>query len=618
MLFREMNLELRKADGNAVPVVVSTETPVPRGQYFEVLGHAPNEVDLSRAPLPLIESHNSSRVNIGIIDELRAVDGKLRGIARFGESARAQELLTDIKGGIVRSLSIGYLTPNDGKRVGERDGVPVLRFSGWQPYETSIVAVPADTEAGFYRNHSEEHIMDKDSNNDGAGDNNRASVETQRERTRVLNINAVATQWRDKIGNMDELTTKALNDGWPIDKFRAAVMDAMEGSQPIRMAETGQADMRGNTRSGTLGLSGRDIQRFSLMRAIEGLADPKIALKGASFEMSVMQAEAQRAGRNHTEGNRGTIPLEVIAAGAGKRTMSVGTNNAGGFLVENTIEGFVDVLRPLSVVAQMGASVMAGLQGNLLIPRQTGTATVQWVAENGAASASQLALDQISLTPHTITGFTDLTRRLRLQSSPAAEQLVRQDLMTTLALGIDSAAINGTGASNQPTGLLYISGLGAEIGGTNGAAPTWDNIVDMETIVGTANATLGNLGYLTNPKVRGKLKRTQKFSGANADSIWDSENVMQNGAGSMNGYRAFASTQVPSNLTKGTSSGVCSAIIFGNWSDLIIGQWGSIDLLVDPYTFSNTGALRVVVIADVDVNVKHAASFVAMVDALTT
>ena len=116
------------------------------------------------------------------------------------------------------------------------------------------------------------------------------------------------------------------------------------------------------------------------------------------------------------------------------------------------------------------------------------------------------------------------------------------------------------------------------------------------------------MGYLTNAKVRGKLKTTSKVSGQNG-FIWED--------GMLNGYKASVSNQVPSNLTKGTSSGVCSAIIFGNWSDLIIGQWGTLDLMVDPYSGSTSGTVRVVALQDVDIAVRNAVSFSAMLDALT-
>jgi HK97 family phage major capsid protein len=295
-----------------------------------------------------------------------------------------------------------------------------------------------------------------------------------------------------------------------------------------------------------------------------------------------------------------------------QRDLLVGTTTAGGYTVQTDLLGqnFIDVLRNRMAMTGLGAQFLTGLTGQVAVPRQTAGATSYWVAENNAPTESQQAFDQVALSPKTVGAFTDVSRKLLLQSSIDVEAFVRNDLATVLALAIDLAAINGSGASNQPTGVLNVSGIGSVAGGTNGAIPTWGNLVDLESAVAVANADIGALGYLTNAKVRGKLKQVSKVSGQNG-FVWD------NGDTPVNGYRAAVSNQVPSNLTKGTASGICSAILFGNWSDLIVGQWGTLDLMVDPYTGSTAGTVRVVALQDVDVAVRHPESFAAMKDALT-
>jgi HK97 family phage major capsid protein len=258
----------------------------------------------------------------------------------------------------------------------------------------------------------------------------------------------------------------------------------------------------------------------------------------------------------------------------------------------------------------MGTTLLTDLTGNIAIPRATAGSTGYWVAESGAPTESQQAFDQVALTPKTLGAYVDYSRRLLLQSSIAVEAFIRMDIARTIALMIDLAAIAGSGASNQPRGILNTSGIGSIAGGTNGAAPTWDHIVDLESAVANANAPAGSLGYLTNTKVRGKLKKTQMFSGTNGIPVWQ--------GGELNGARAEVSNQVPSNLTKGTSSGVCSALIYGNWSDLLIAMWGGLDMMLDPYTGATSGTKRVVALQDVDVNVRYPVSFASMQDALTT
>ena len=300
------------------------------------------------------------------------------------------------------------------------------------------------------------------------------------------------------------------------------------------------------------------------------------------------------------------------AKGYAQRDLLVGTATAGGHTVATNLlaQSFIDMLVNAMVVMTLGPTMLRDLNGNVAIPRQTGGATAFWVAENGAPTESQQAFDQVTLSPKTVGAFTDYSRQLLLQSSIDVEGFVRMDLARTLALAIDLAAINGSGASNQPRGVLNTSGIGSVAGGTNGAAPTWDNIVDLESAVANVNAALGNLAYLTNTKARGKLKRTQMFSGTNGIPVWALDNTL-------NGYRTAVSNQVPSNLVKGASGAVCSAIVFGNWSDLLIGMWGGLDVLVDPYTGGSAGTVRVIALQSIDTTVRHPESFSAMVDALT-
>ena len=188
------------------------------------------------------------------------------------------------------------------------------------------------------------------------------------------------------------------------------------------------------------------------------------------------------------------------------------------------------------------------------------------------------------------------------------ESFVRNDLATSLALAIDSAAINGSGSSNQPTGVLNTSGIGSVVGGTNGAAPDWADIVDLESAVAIDNADMGALGFLTNAATRGKLLQTEKASGT-AQYVWSDSNTLR-------GYNAAVSNQVPSNGTKGTGTAL-SSMVFGNWNDLIIGTWGGIDINVDTSTGSASGTVRVVALQDVDIAVRHAESFAAMTDIIT-
>lgn len=369
-----------------------------------------------------------------------------------------------------------------------------------------------------------------------------------------------------------------------------------------------------------IGLSDKEVERFSFVRLIAAQASPNDAAvqRVAGFEREVSTAAANALGI----APKGMfVPIDVLRAPFPfQRALNVGTPTAGGNTVQTDVVGssFIEMLTNRLMVKTLGATVLTDLSGNVAIPRQTAASTAYWVAEGGAPTESDQAFDQVTLTPHTAGAFTDYTRRLLLQSSIDVEAFVRLDLATRITTGIDLAAINGSGSSNQPRGILNTSGIGSVAGGTNGAAPTLANIVALESAVAAANADVGSLAYLTNAKVRGKLKTVDVSAAGAGKFLWGDAPTVQPGIGNLNGYRAGVSNQVPSNLVKGTSGAVCSAIIFGNWADLLIGMWSGLDVLVDPYSNSTTGTVRVVAFQDIDIALRQAASFAAMVDALTS
>ncbi|TXH48131.1 MAG: phage major capsid protein [Desulfurellales bacterium] len=383
------------------------------------------------------------------------------------------------------------------------------------------------------------------------------------------------------------------------DKLQAQI----EREERLQQAEGSLAANSRQAPSAVIGMNAREVQQYSLVRAI--WASVQNDWRGAELEREASVAVARQL-RREPQGF-------FVPADWAQRDLLVGTNTAGGHTVATELlaQSFIDLLRNAMVVRAAGATILSGLVGNIAIPRQTGGATAYWVAENGAPTESQQAFDQVTMSPKTVGAFTDISRRLLMQSSLDVESFVRSDLATVLALAIDLASLHGTGSSNQPTGVAATSGIGSVAGGTNGLAPAWSHLVGLETEVAIDNADVNRLAYITNAKVRGKLKQVEKASNTGL-FLW------ADGAQPVNGYPAYISNQVSSALTKGSSSGVCSAIFFGNWADLIIGLWGGLDILVDPYTGSTAGTVRVVALQDVDIAVRHAESFAAMLDALTT
>lgn len=450
------------------------------------------------------------------------------------------------------------------------------------------------------------------------------------ERERAREITAIG-----RMHNVRELADKAIDDGTPLDAFRSQVLSHLKSNGSLRPAESPE-----------IGMSKKDVEQFSFCRALLAASDPLHAAKIAPFEVECSRAAQDKRGDSRDKSREAaiTIPVDVLSRGISAdsavamsvanqliqraqrmggdamyayRDLVVGTAGAGGNLVATDLLGssFIELLRNAMILDRMGVTWLRDLNGNVAIPSQTAGATGYWVAENGAPTESQQTVGQVPLTPKTVGAFTDYSRRLLLQSSIDVEMFVRADLAAIIGQAVQDAAINGSGTSNQPTGILATSGIGSVVGGTNGLAPTYDHMVDLESAIANANAEVGSMAYLTNSKVRGKLRKTQEFASTNGKAVWTTGR--ESGLGDVLGYDAWVTNAVPSNLTKGTSTGVCSAIIMGTFSELLIGMWGGLDIMLDPYTGATAGTKRVVALQDVDIAVRHAASFAAMVDALT-
>lgn len=515
LLTREIQFRADQAGDDAgIPCVISSTTPVDRGDFIEVLSHHPRDVDLARAPLPLQVGHDTGPLNVGIVDGLHFDGEVLRGTARFGSSAAAREILADVKTGILRNLSVGYRLVRE---IGRR-GTETL--FAWQPYEVSVVGVPADHRAGFNRN---------------------ADLS--------LDAPAIRTSRKSAAG---------------------------QSSFPERKTTMSQVDLSPMN------------QEFSLSRAIAAAASGD--WRDAGYEREV----GQELQRNHGNARGLLVPTSVLFT-RGTRVMNT-TDQAS--LVPNDHLGFIDALRTHSRVVEAGATVLPGLVGNVDIPRQTASVSAEWLAEDGALTGGDGSLDSMTLTPKTVGARTSWTRRMMLQSVPGIEELARNDLAAVIGRAVDLAAIHGSGNANQPTGIYAAIGTNSV---AMGGVPTFGKLVDMCSEVARDNALEGNLRFMTTPGLAGKLAQTLMASSAGSDMIW-SGNLYE---GQLAGFGAFATNQVSSTLGAGSEHG----LIFGNWAELVVGQWGALDVIVDPYTDSARGRVNISAFISVDIGLRHVVSF---------
>ncbi|MCH9836276.1 phage major capsid protein [bacterium] len=589
----------RSVEERVMEFPFSSEYPVERYFGKEVLSHEMDAAILDRLNdgAPLLFNHDPDRV-LGVVERAWVDGKKKRGYAkvRFSRSKAAQEILDDVRDGILRGVSFGYQIDD----MQERDGSMVA--TRWSPYEISVVSIPADPTVGVGRSLIPEETMQPEETKIEAEvtespvdevrsqaasaaspepevqmENNTPDVEVirskavQAERSRIAAISALGDKHQ-----MQDLARELIDGGRTIDEARAAVLDKLGQAtveQPIQSQDMTQND---------LGLNNKEVKRFSFIKALNYLANPgdAAARRDAEFEIEVGRAAATKYERSS---NGIVVPNEVL-----RRDLLVDIPTAGGNLVADELlsGSFIDLLRNRLAFAQAGVSILTGLQGNISIPRQTSAATAYWVGENVAPTESQQAIDQVNMTPKTVAAFVDYSRRLLLQSSIDVEGMIRNDLARVIALEIDRAAIYGTGSSNQPLGLTNTTGIGTE---TLTGAGTFAELIAMETDVASANADVGSMRYIMNAAARGALKSTSK-AGTDAIFVWENNEV--------NGYPVIVSNQLQSNDA-----------LFGDFSSMVMGMWSGLDLMVDPYAGATAGTVRVIAHQDLDVAVKQPASF---------
>lgn len=349
-----------------------------------------------------------------------------------------------------------------------------------------------------------------------------------------------------------------------------------------------------------------DIENYSLMKAMRAMADKK-PVEGLEAEMSrhMMKKFGGKAPRGVY------VPSRVIVARLMPRPRgaAIDTSTGSGGLSTVTSSDYIDALRNLSLIGRLGVTVINGLQGKFAIPRAAGN-TSYWPGEGTAPTAGANTLDQVLFSDKTIGAYQDVTRTFMNQTSLSVEQFLTDQLVRSIAAGVGTAMLNGTGGTNTPLGILnntavqYMSLLGNSTSGTGalpvnltGSALTWAGAVKMETLVANGNVIIDSGAYVLSSGGMGQAKTVAKASNAPMFIAEDGE---------INGYGAYASNGLPN--TNGTNSNSSNAI-FGNWRDAVIGLWSGIDITVDPYALSTTGGLRIIGLQSVDFQVRHPESF---------
>jgi HK97 family phage major capsid protein len=596
-------------ESRTVRLVLTTDRPIFHGFAYIKLDHSPECIRLDRlkTSAPFLENHDPDR-RLGRLRDPETDGQVLRVRARFSTRPYANEIYEEVR----EDLAAGDFTPTSSvfvvhkfapKAEGEIEGYPVYRAVLWEPIEGSVVSAAADIAAGIGRSmagEEEGRAHDPESCDvegcpecaaaaeaegrqapvQPATAAERAASSTPKEN--VMEERAEILALGEMLGQT-ELARQFIANEKTLAEFKEAARAALNKNQPVVQAGQNPVD-----------LSPEEKRKYSMARAILSALDGE-----QSFEREVSDEISKRIGKKPRNDRAIFVPTGVAlgpAAQFQRTPLTTGGASTGADILFTEPGSFIDMLRARAKVFQLGATLLPGLTGAVAFPKQTGAGTLYWLGENPGSDVteSNISLDQVVLSPNTAMAQQGYSRQLLRQSAGVVDQLVTNDLRRTAALGLDRAVVHGAGG-DEPTGIYIASGVNAV---PFGGAITYPKVVQMETEVAMDDADIGEMAYLTTPGVRGAAKTTQKFTGTNGMAVWEGNE--------MNGYRAEASTQVRSNMGGGANE---HGIVFGVWPQVIVGEWGAMEILTDPYTLAGRGLIRLVLFLMADVALRYPEAF---------
>ena len=578
-----------------VRIGVSSETPVERDFGLEVLGHNKEDIDMefmASGRAPLLNNHKMDE-QIGVVRSFYLDEAQRRTVAlvEFGNSALAQEVFEDVRTGIKQNISVGY-SINKMVRSKDGEGKEYYRAS-WTPMEASIVAVPADPSKFVGVGRSTEKTLNT----------NKVTTMTEEVKVDVRQVSDSAkAEALANVGeiislgkhhNQRDLAEKAIERGVSVDQFKGELLEAVRNDRPLE------------TPAAVVDVAKSEQREYSLIRAIKAASSGD--WREAGYEREISDEIAHRSGK---EARGFYVPANI---NWGQRDQTKSPTSAGGFLVgtDHLADQFIEALYGRLTVASLGARIMQGLKGDVAIPKLSASVTNSaFVAEGSAPSEGAATFAQVTMSPKTLAAYVDVSRRLMQQSDPSVEQVLRNDIINTFARRIDDAAIEG-GATNGPSGIIANASTNVVAMGTNGAAITYAKVVEMMKAVEEDNAIINSSAFLTNPKVIAALRTTaRQASGVEGNFIMDANQ-------SILGTNVASSTVVPSDLTKGTGTGL-SAMVYGDFSQIMIGFWSGVDVVVDQSSLSTSGGTRLAFFQDLDVALRYPESFSVIKDIIAS
>lgn len=599
--FSGAQIDKRDAGGvYSMTFPASSELPVERWFGTEILSHDSGAVDMTRVSggaAPLLFNHNWDDP-IGMIDAGRLADGRMYLDAHLFDTQRANDVRAMIDGGL-HNVSIGY----EIRSLTENTKTNTFTATDWALLECSIVTVPADPSVGVGRS---------DEGGDKAVRVTRMADPATTERSTPATP-AIITTTKEPImaeiketpagqnaGNtdsaaMERLRIKTLTDlgrqhkiadeqvrSW-IDDEQCSPDDAARRVLDVLVARGGNAK---TVAPSEIGMTRAEAEKFSVLKAARAIINNDWSKAG--LELEAHTEIQKRLGGNPLNERSFYVPLEVQSRNTGRRDMTTAGASGSNYLVGTNNMSFIELLRNRSVAVRSGATMMSGMVGNVTIPRQTAAAAAGWLtSESTAITEGQPTIGQLSLSPKHVGAYTEISRLLALQSSPDAESLVMSDLAQSVALAVDLAALAGAGTGGQPTGITATSGVGS----VTGTSLAFAGMLEFQTDIG--NALAPGCSYVTTAAVAALLATRVKYT-STASPLWDGSLLEAN----VCGFPGMSSAQM-----------AAASMIFGDFAQLVIAEWGSLAIEVNPYANFQAGIIGVRALYAVDVGVRVPGAF---------